>query len=321
MKTHLLLSAFLVAGLPVIAKAQTPVTPVNWNHEWKFFHPMGAMPADAGNFATTWYLPDADYDSPLPFGADPEVVGVPATTTSYDSGIGTGPFGYDTIAYTATANAQFAAIAGSSLLTTPASGSRYTAYYKTTFVVPEGGAAAPKLEFLWDDGGYLYLDGVRIAAINIAAINNAAVEAYTATATTAEYAEQTTYILDLAVGGARTLDGVLTPATNKMAVNVLSPVGFLSAGTHTLAASAHNASATSSDSAFALKLTATAGGCSFSTAAGTVTRDPMGTPGNAADDTISASVAVTANAFTAPTWNVTANVPGQKCDSTARHHP
>ena len=230
MKKQLLLSALLLAGLSGALRAQS-VTLIDWNHQWKFFHPMGAMPANAGNFATTWYLPDAQYDSPLPFGAVPEVVGIPGTADRYDSGNGRSPLGYGTIDVANNAAfTSFGQTAEPSLFTTPDATRRYAGYFKTTFVVPAGGVSSPTLEFLCDDGGYVYLDGTLIASINITA---GVADAYTSFAMNATDTETDTYVLNLSTGGARNLTGKLL-ATRLMPVNVTTAVPLLTAGTHTL---------------------------------------------------------------------------------------
>ena len=182
---------------------------------WDFMHPTdNTDPALADtDFDTTWMLDAtafaANYNGPA-FGTDPAVFGVP-----FDSGTGVAPIGYG-------------AVAGidplGTTLTTPASGSRATAYFRHTFTVldPVDNLA---LEILADDAAVVYIDGVEIARLNFPAA----------------FGDRFP-VNSLAVG-------------NEASASLLEGgLGGLAAGEHTIAVSIHQASNTSSDLGFDLRL-------------------------------------------------------------------
>ena len=160
----LMLGAFATS-----ASAQTKL--LDWNHQWNYMHPTGGvLPAGSGatepnSGATKWYADQATFDASY---------AGPSFTTSgagYEAGLGAGPIGYGTVDYFTTPNpapGEFSALA--TTLTTPASGSRYTAYLRTTFTVPNDGNfyVNPVIRYLMDDGGFIYLDGVPIVRVNMA---------------------------------------------------------------------------------------------------------------------------------------------------------
>jgi hypothetical protein len=194
-----LLPALLFAVLTATSHAQDVIIPAN--QPWSALHTTdGVEPAslDATNdFYTTWYLASG-YDGPA-FNA-------PAP----------GPFRYGTITYFTQAALT------ATVLPTPASGIRFTTYFKTTFTASK---AYPEViaQILADDGAVIYLDGVEIKRVNMA--NSTDANFYT-------YAD----------GPSRTEDG----ADTESSLLTIS-LGSISAGPHTLAVSLHNAASDSSD--------------------------------------------------------------------------
>ncbi len=126
---------------------------------------------------------------------------------------GVGIFGYGVF--------DFEAIATS--IGTPASGSRYTAYFKRQFTLSNAMSGEFFVNMLCDDGAVIYLDGVRVGVVNYSGSDT-----YSAIATTSGPEDHDQWVK-------------LTPTT-------------LSAGAHTIAVSLHNIAATSSDLAFDLRL-------------------------------------------------------------------
>ena len=92
-------------------------------------------------------------------------------------------------------------------LTVPASGSRYTAYFRTTFTVPNDGNvyAQPVINYLMDDGGFIYLDGELVMAVNMAA---GASDTYTGFAANSTNNENQIRVGDLSLPRARPLEPV-----------------------------------------------------------------------------------------------------------------
>ncbi len=240
-------------------------TLVPWNHSWKYYHPMGALPASPGNFNTFWFAAESvfasTYTGPT-FGAVPSVAGVPSVSTSYDSGMGLGSIGYGSVDYWSSAGAEF--IGHGSVLTQPLAGNRRTGYFRTTFTVPAGGLVRPRLRYIMDDGGFLYLDGNLICTVNMA---DGVADTYAQSAANVDGTEAFIRTGDLWTAGA-VLGG-------NAFVN--SPVTFLSAGVHTLAVSVHNAASSSSDLELALELSAEAG-CAIAATATDVVRIGGNTP-------------------------------------------
>lgn len=199
-----LLAALLVSSLS--ASAQDVIMPPN--QQWSVLHvTSGVDPATldpTGDFASTWHA-SSGYDGPA-FSA-------PATA----------PFRYGTITYFT--NAGLAA----TVLTTPATGLRYTSYFKTSFTVSK---AYPELtaQMLADDGAVIYLDGIPIKRVNM---SNTTGDDFFA----------------FADGAARTEDGADTESS---LINI--SLGPITAGPHTLAVSLHNAASDSSDLALYLRL-------------------------------------------------------------------
>ncbi len=284
---------FNVTGIGVSGAARQTVVP--WNHVWKYYHPMGALPASPGNFLTTWFLSEANFTSTYTgptFGAVPSVTGNTATTTTYDSGVGPGPLGYDVIDYMAVGGAEFTALG--TTLTTPLTANRRTAYFRTTFTVPAGGLVKPQLRYLMDDGGFIYLDGALLCTVNMA---SGVTDTYTQLAANSTTTEASLRTVDLRTAGAVSGGNAVVNA----ALNFLAP------GVHTLAVSCRSNATNSSDLCLALELTAEPG-CAISATAANVVRNDGGNT-NGADDTISFTITATGlNTgvnWTSPTANTT----------------
>ena len=231
-------AAMVAFSLP--GQAQQLLIPES--HSWNFLHPMGTLPPRADttpdpNFATSWYLPEAqfltNYDGPS-FSAS--TFGDPLIPTSADSGPGSAPFAYggvDGIAAPGTA------------LTRPETGNRYTSYYRTVFTVPAGGLKDPSLRMVCDDGCFIYLDGVLIATVNV---TDGITDTYTSFASDATNTEGG-FSFSLRVAGT-------LPGGSPGDVKVLVPVPAIMAGVHTLAVSVHNSGTASSDMGLLLELSA-----------------------------------------------------------------
>jgi hypothetical protein len=261
------------------AHAQDPVTLVDYSQSWKIMNPLGGvlppLPAAAGggadvNFESTWYLKEnsflTQYDGPN-FGAN-------GIAGSYEALEGPGPFavgGIDGIADGTTVGPA------GTVITLPASGNRFTSFYRTTFTTTIG-MGSLNLELLCDDGVFIYLDGNRIAQENMPDLAAGANPAFTLLATAARDENLVTTIdLSQAPGG-----------------NVLSTVSGLAPGVHTLAVELHQSSATSSDLGLALKLTGveTVGQCIVEASVSDIVRGNAGTPANPTDDTFTFKVTV-----------------------------
>jgi hypothetical protein len=104
----------------------------------------------------------------------------------------------------------------------PGSGLRYTAYFRREFTLTEPAANAEAL-ILADDGAFIYIDGVFVRAVNMP---DGVTDIYTQLA---------------------------TAASSEAAPSRVS-IGPLSAGTHQIAVSVHNAATDSSDLGFSLAL-------------------------------------------------------------------
>ena len=192
-----LLVCLFAASLPAVA--QDVILPAT--QQWSALHVTdGVDPASldpTSDFASTWHS-DSGYDGPA-FSA-------PATA----------PFRYGTISYFSSAGIA------ATVLTTPATGLRYTSYFKTTFTAS---TSYPEVtaQMLVDDGAVIYLDGIEIKRLNMSTTAGDDFFAF-------------------ADGAARTEDGADTESS---LINI--SLGPISAGPHTLAVSVHNAASDSSD--------------------------------------------------------------------------
>ena len=194
----LLLTTFISRGQDVLVAA---------NARWDYLVPTnGVDPAIADtDFNTTWQRA-VGYNGP-------------AFTTNAQA-----PFHYGGLVYLIST--------GLPLTTwpTPASGSRYTAYMRTTFTAAQD-YPATSIEVVADDGAVIYLDGVELKRVNFA-VNK--LDRFTV----------------MADGVARTEDGVATEDSPPLVLST----GAISAGQHTLSVSVHNADTTSSDLGIYLRL-------------------------------------------------------------------
>ena len=304
LRTILLLSAASAAGLPLAAQT----TLVDWGHQWNYLHPTtGALPPGSGATTphpagtTPWYAAEAAFAT----------YGGPAF-----SGPGAGPFGYDVINYInnplPAGPAEFTALG--TVLTIPASGLRYTSYYRTTFTVPNDGSiySAPVVRYLTDDGAYLYLDGDPVLRVNIAAPaagqpangNDNYLQLAAGTANTEEYIRDAD--LSLSVGTTTGDNAVGSIVGNAI---VLKQIASLAPGTHTLAVSSHNAANNSSDLAMALQFRMTPVNCAITSGVSAPTRDNNGTPANPFDDKFSTSVTVIPAGTVGPNWTTATHDP------------
>lgn len=268
-----------------------------WNHVWDFMHPMGVLPAGSGatepnSGATKWYAPQAEFNASYagPVFGGPRVNGVPATLDSYDSGSGAGPIGYNAIDYPTSGKLPTGQFAGlSTLLTSPSADNYRSGYFRTTFTVPAVNYhVKPVIQYIMDDGGYVYLDGVAVLRVNMAAGSADAHAAFSSsTADTEAYIRYAD--LSLPVGS---VTGGNTVGGQNLAGNavVLQQVLQLAPGGHTLAASVHNGSATSSDIALAMQVVTSETDRTISATVSNEVRNQGADPADPSDDTVDFSV-------------------------------
>ena len=292
-------STRLLAGALLAGFTALPVTAdvlVDWNQQWRFFHPMGTFPTPAGNFNTTWFKPDlvaAGYTGPAVWtGATTGVPGA-AANDSYDSGLGAGPIGYGAVdfftANTLTLVDTTTIGAITTALSTPVNTARYTAYFRTTFTVPAGGLSNPTLDYILDDGGLVYLDGDLVLRVNTASDT----DTYTALAANTTSTEAWVRRAELSLTVGTTTGAQFQPAGAGVGNAVVrKSTGRLSAGTHTLAVAVRNQAVGSSDVCLIARLSATPG-CFISPSLVSTNRvDTNATPFEADDDVVSAVVNV-----------------------------
>lgn len=214
-RTRLHLACGLLAGAawmsPTDAFAQNVVersttTLLDFGANWRYLHPTTAInPAVADtDFDDTWFKDDGSYNGPAFSAPAPSVLGYGAIDLRpVVTNIGT-----------------------------PASGSRFSAYFITTFTLPGNPTDFSSLvaDVLMDDGGFVYLNGQLVSTHNMP---GGALDRYTTLAASANF------------GGGETEDAVF-PLT--IAASALRP------GVNFLAVSVHNSVATSSDLALDLRL-------------------------------------------------------------------
>lgn len=210
-------------------------------HPWRWLHPTnGQNPSTLDpDFHTTWYLSEGN----------PLVPVFPGT--------GMGRFGYGAFDDAIAINTP---IGVNGTTTAPADGSRFTAYFRTTFDFPTNPSSLSSMVMtgLFDDGAIFYLNGQVLGTYNMPS----ATDTYTGFATNA-------------------------PAEARGTIDLFAQIPNLASrlvqGTNTLAMSLHNAAANSSDLGF--DMTVTAGFASEQSAPTTVSIDvqnsfspPIGTP-------------------------------------------
>jgi hypothetical protein len=170
---------------------------------WDYMHPTnGVDPAGAdADFNSTWMLPaGSGYDGP-------------AFDRSGEAILGFGMIDYGPIRTN---------------IGTPPSGSRYTAYFRSEFVLDEP-MIEMGIEILNDDGAFVYIDGAEVMRNNISA---GKIDTYTT------FADSHTYS-----------DGVNVETETRT-----FSIADLEAGTHTIAVSVHEANTGSSDLGLDLRL-------------------------------------------------------------------
>jgi hypothetical protein len=307
----------LAIGL-IINSSSAQTVLVDWNHTWNYMHPTtGALPAGSGatepnSGATKWYAPKAAFDA--------SYTGPSFTTsgTGYEAGATAGPLGYGALDYWTNATtavppvvAEFTALG--TTLTTPASGVRYTGYFRTTFTVPNDGSiyANPTLTGIIDDGAFIYLDGVLVSRVNVGTLGAAGVaDTYTGLAANTTNTESGIRTFSLNIAPLSSTGSGFNPTAPATAF-VLNTTGIarvsnLAPGVHTLAVSTHNQANNSSDIAMALKLVASPVNCSINASASAVRVDNL-TPDIATDDTVTVTLTVTSTGTVSPSgWKITA---------------
>ena len=134
----------------------------------------------------------------------------------FDAGRGPAPIGYGTVTYFQNNGGLATA------LTPPVEEARYTAYFRHDFTLGVG-VEYLALEMIVDDGAVIYIDGVRWQSVN--------------------FDDDDTYLSLASRSG-----------DENNPVSIITGIGGLTAGDHTIAVSLHQNSATSSDLGFDLRL-------------------------------------------------------------------
>ena len=304
LRSLLLFTAASTSVLPLTAQT----TFVDWSQQWKYLHPTtGALPAGSGpttphpTGTTPWYADEATF----------------ATYTGPAfSGPGAGPIGYGAVDYFTNplpaGPAEITALG--TTLATPASGSRYTSYFRTTFTIPNDGSiySAPVIRYLMDDSAYVYLDGEPTLRVNIAApaagqpANGN--DDYLQLAANVTNTESHIRDADLSLTAGSNTGGNAAGAIAGNAT-VLKQITSLAPGTHTLAVSMHNQANNSSDLVLALQLRMTPVNCAITATLGTPTRDDNGTVGNPLDDKFSVAVTVVPTGTVGANWTTASHDP------------
>jgi hypothetical protein len=180
---------------------------IPYGASWSYLAPIG-IDEDPNitdfDFDDTWFLPEYDTGSPIPWeDPSPEPIGY-GDIAAFPNGLAT-------------------------ILDTPESGDRYTAYFRHNFTTttPESGLV---LQLLADDGAKVYLDGAEILSYNCC-----------------EFAQ---------FGDVAFYDEFASAVGNENGYSQLIeilPGETLSPGDHVLAVAVHQANATSSDLGFSLR--------------------------------------------------------------------
>ncbi|MDP6634354.1 MAG: lamin tail domain-containing protein, partial [Phycisphaerae bacterium] len=178
-----------------------PQDAIAFGSVWNYMHPLdGQDPAlSDADFNSTWMM-SAGYDGPV-------------FDNSGQAILGFGSIDYGTVRTN---------------IGTPPSGSRYTGYFRSDFVLDDP-MIEVGIEILSDDGAFIYIDGVEVGRNNISP---------TATDTYTVFAINHTYP-----------DG-----TNVETQTRTLSIADLDAGTHTIAVSVHQANTGSSDMGLDLRL-------------------------------------------------------------------
>jgi len=193
LRSNLARLAIIVTAICFTCQPCTAQAILPFGSSWEYLHPTnGIDPAtEDADFSTTWHTP-AEYDGTAFSGPAPAMLG-------------------------------YGMIEGQSIatdITPPASGDRFTAYFRTTITTTQNYENL-KIEILADDGGVLYLDGKAIAFLNYS--------------------------------GADDFFG-LTPESAQEGETKIVLIDELEAGEHIFAFSLHNRTATSSDLGFDLQI-------------------------------------------------------------------
>jgi len=221
LRKQLLTAAMLLAAVPVAVEAGDIVP---FGAKWSSLNPLttDADPnaADA-NFNTSWFKPTFNLNGANKFAApsaEPFVRGTP-----------------DNIAIDAfdPASPNFIRPAGT-FLELPASGNRWTSYFRTDFTTTTT-LKDIGIEFLADDGARVYLDGKEVASYNCCQ-----------TAATAGTL--------VPPGTPPAFKDVALALGNERLYQVRPVISSLAAGKHTLAVSIHQQSGTSNDMGFSARL-------------------------------------------------------------------
>jgi hypothetical protein len=303
-----LLAIAIGSQFSIAVLAQSVV--VDWDQRWNYLHPVnGQLPVGSGTTTphpegtTPWFAEELEFQASY---TGPSFV---TGGFGFEAGRGAGPLGYGSITYFTGAippPAEFTRIGTD--LSAPPGGQRRTAFFRTTFTVPDDGNIYinPIVRYIFDDGGFVYLDGEMIMRVNVGpnALDDFEVNA-SGTANTESQIR--TADLSLLAGSSTGGNTEVTPAITPNAT-IVQPTRRLLPGTHTLAVSLHNSSQTSSDLFMALQLQLKQTDCFITAEASATTRDFEGTPEDPYDDTFSTDLTVTSEGSVGAGWIVTGPV-------------
>lgn len=299
------LAAILVLIVSSSTALQAQAILLDWDQSWDFLSPTrGALPRSSEGIAphpvgtTAWSAPKADFDATY---VGPSFA---ASSPGFEAGSGNSPLGYGTMTYLGTplpAPGEFDSIG--TLLIAPPSGSRYTSYFRTTFTVPDDGNdySNPVIRYIMDDGGFIYLDGELILAVNMPGANS------TYLATASNTANTETHLREARLN---LTPGSLTGGNEESALagntTVEKQVSGLLPGEHTIAVALHNYKNDSSDLFLALQVQAGEPRCTLTATISDLAQSDGGTPNNPVDDTVDFTVNVTASGEFGTAWKVMA---------------
>ena len=200
--------------------------------------PSNAPPVNGQFFEEAWYGGPGNHDINTVYNAN-------GVLLSWQTD-GQTPFEYGTV------NA-FGGVIGTAL-TTPVTGDRYGAYFRTTF---NAASSTSRLFMNWvmDDAGAVYIDGQPIGTISGGVMLDIGVETNCCVDPGDNEVSAPFFYTDLSTNGANSFDNASTENNYRVSQLDLSALGGrLSAGSHEIAVEVHQQSETSSDLGFDLGL-------------------------------------------------------------------
>ena len=209
----------------LFTSVSTAIDLVPFGSEWSYWHTVDGLDGDPSNtdadFVSTWFLPDYDTTTPLPWAAP-----APGPFAYGDADAGGTPNVFHIDAFTP-GSLNFRRDVGTFLEQPP--GERFTTYFRTTFT-NDADSRDIGIELLADDGAKIYLDGEEVTSWNCCEIAGPG--------TPSDFAEFSSF------------DGF----EDRYVIGRLLGGEALAAGEHTLAVAVHQSTSDSSDLGFSLRL-------------------------------------------------------------------